>query len=349
MIRHRPHGIGHPYRIEPDQRVPPIPVADEPYELRATTDASVRSVKVEVVSNGHTTLLDALPTGPESITSGGQGHLAAASAESGTSNRRFWVARPDALNFGSGVRYRFVGDGRAGGQKTRWFHFTPARWQATGGRLAFEPSEPRRLRPNSVAWLVGSNGPLRVRLALRLQPNEHVVGFGERFDSLDQRGRAFDAIVYEQYKAQGNRTYLPMPFAIVTGGEGWGFHVATSRRTWFDVGVRDPNELWIEAAVDPEQPDPTLQIELFEGAPHEVLRAFLQRTGRSKLPPDWVFRPWMSGNEWNTQERVIAEVERSRVENIPAGVVVVEAWSDESTLVAFRDAKYNVHRDGAPD
>src|SRR5439155_12286596 len=65
-------------------------------------------------------------------------------------------------------------------------------------------------------------------------------------------------------------------------------------------------------------------------------------------PPDWVFRPWMSGNEWNTQERVMAEVERSRVENIPAGVVVVEAWSDESTLVAFRDAKYTVHRDGAP-
>jgi hypothetical protein len=36
--------------------------------------------------------------------------------------------------------------------------------------------------------------------------------------------------VFEQYKAQGNPTYLPTPFAIVAGGDGGGFHVATSRR-----------------------------------------------------------------------------------------------------------------------
>ena len=43
----------------------------------------------------------------------------------------------------------------------------------------------------------------------------------------------------------------------------------------------------------------------------------------------------MSGNEWNTQERVLAEVERSIALGIPVGVVVIEAWSDESTFVAF--------------
>ena len=43
-----------------------------------------------------------------------------------------------------------------------------------------------------------------------------------------------------------------------------------------------------------------------------------------------------------------AEVQRSLDEGIPAGVVVIEAWSDESTFVAFRDARYAVHPDGAP-
>src|SRR5262249_44732547 len=33
---------------------------------------------------------------------------------------------------------------------------------------------------------------------------------------------------------------------------------------------------------------------------------------------------------------------------IPVGVVVIEAWSDESTFTAFRDARYEVHPDGAP-
>ena len=37
MIRHRPFGLGHPYRLEADQRVPARPVADEPIALRATT------------------------------------------------------------------------------------------------------------------------------------------------------------------------------------------------------------------------------------------------------------------------------------------------------------------------
>ena len=53
-------------------------------------------------------------------------------------------------------------------------------------------------------------------------------------------GRTLDAVVFEQYKQQGARTYLPSPFAIVAGGEGWGFHVRTSRRTWFDVGHDRP-------------------------------------------------------------------------------------------------------------
>jgi alpha-glucosidase (family GH31 glycosyl hydrolase) len=56
----------------------------------------------------------------------------------------------------------------------------------------------------------------------------------------------------------------------------------------------------------------------------------------------------MSGNEWNTQARVMDEVERSRLERIPVGVVVIEAWSDESTFAAFRDAQYPLHADGSP-
>ena len=28
---------------------------------------------------------------------------------------------------------------------------------------------------------------------------------------------------------------------------GWGFHVDTTRRVWFDVGASAPDRLWIEA------------------------------------------------------------------------------------------------------
>src|SRR5205085_1701653 len=80
-----------------------------------------------------------------------------------------------------------------------------------------------------------------------------------------------------------------------------------------------------------------------------VLAAFQDVAGRpAEPPPDWVYRLWMSGNEWNTQARVLEEVDRSEREGIPVGAVVIEAWSDETTFVAFNGAEYDVHPDGSP-
>src|SRR5581483_6188001 len=154
-----------------------------------------------------------------------------------------------------------------------------------------------RVVDESVRWLMAGGRAYALRFELRLDRGERVVGFGERFDGLDQRGRRVDAAVFDQYKGQGARTYLPMPFAIVVGGS-FGFHVDTARRTRFDVGASDPDRIAVEVDLD--------------------------RVGRPTAPPpDWIYRLWASGNEWNTQARVLAELERSEREGIPVGVVVI--------------------------
>jgi alpha-glucosidase (family GH31 glycosyl hydrolase) len=348
MIRHRPFGLGHPYRLEPDQRVPPIPMAGDPFDVRATASNDVEGVRVQMDSDGSHGIVEAR-VNPTNVDGPSDGHLAEAASRP-SQRGRSWVAQLGPLPPGSRLRYRFIGEGPAGQQQTRWFSVSPGRWETDRGRLVLsgDASGRGRLIPGSVGWLICDAGPIRVRFALRLESEEHVVGFGERFNALDQRGRQLDAMVFEQYKGQGARTYLPMPFAIVAGRKTWGFHVETSRRTWFDVGNTTTDRLWIEAALDPSESDPTLNLWLWEGAPSEVLSAFLERTGRPRLPPSWIFRPWMSGNEWNTQALVMDQVERSRLERIPVGVVVIEAWSDESTFAAFRDAQYPIHADGSP-
>jgi 1,3-alpha-isomaltosidase len=350
VIRHRPFGLGHAYRLELDQRVPARPAAGEPIELRATTDAGVDRLEVELSIDGvrrdePLELIDLRQPGTR--TSGG--HLAAAAARVTGRGRRAWRIRLPALDRGSSLAYRF----HAGHRVTRWFTVTVAGWSPEGGRLRIDTggTVADRLAVESLAWLRAEAGPFRARFALRLEPGAHVVGFGERFDHLDQRGRHLDAAVFEQYKGQDNRTYLPMPFAIVMpadGAPGWGFHVRTSQRTWFDAGASEPDRLWIEVELDPDQLDPVVQVALYAGAPARVLAAFLADVGQPAVPPDWVFRPWMSGNEWNTQARVEAEVGRSLAEGIPTGVVVIEAWSDEATFAAFRDARYELHADGSP-
>jgi alpha-glucosidase (family GH31 glycosyl hydrolase) len=49
----------------------------------------------------------------------------------------------------------------------------------------------------------------------------------------------------------------------------------------------------------------------------------------------------MSGNEWNTQARVMEQVAETLRHEIPVTVLVIEAWSDESTFYIWNDARYS--------
>ena len=215
MIRHRPFGRGHAYRIEPDQRVPAWPVADQPIELRATTPpggASAPLLELEIDGRRQERPTHSFQPEPDPASTL-DGHLAGAASGADRTGRRAWRAVVEALPAGTTLRYRFRGP-KAGA--TRWHAVRVAGWHAEGGRLVLDPDRrDGRLVEDSVRWLRADAGPIRVRLALALEPGSHVIGFGERFDRFDQAGRRLDAIVFEQYRSQGSRTYLPMPFAIV--------------------------------------------------------------------------------------------------------------------------------------
>ena len=354
MIRHRPAGRGHPYLVEPDQRVPVRPAAGERFELRATTASDGGSVKFELDVDGERSVLDAVERGPAvpevvadfGVTSepAAEGHLSDAVSRLGEQRgRTSWSVRIGGFPAGAQVRYRFV----AGPTRTRWFQVGVCDWQPGEVDVVSPTGVRGRLVPESVSLLTAGGRAYRARFELRLNPGERVVGFGERFDGVDQRGKLVDAAVFDQYKSQGARTYLPMPFAIVVGG-GFGFHVDTGRRVRFDVGKSDPGRILVDVDLEPGESDPRLTLRLFEGSPADVLDAFLSVAGRPAAPPDWIYRLWMSGNEWNTQARVLEEVERSEREGIPVGAVVIEAWSDEETFVAFNGARYAPHADGSP-
>lgn len=360
MIRHRPNGRGHPYLLEPDQVVPPHPLVGGDFEIRATTAADVDAMQVELSLAGRTLVVNARSRGeavPDVDDQYGvpaarvvaEGHLSDAAARLGAqAGRVSWSASGPELKPGARLRYRFV----AGSQRTRWFTLDACRWQGTGGSLVLESEAPgleSRLVARSTEWLVGGGRTYGCRFALRLEPEEHVVGFGERFDGLDQRGKRVDVAVFDQYKGQGARSYLPMPFAFVLGRERFAFHLDTGRRVRFDVGASDPGQIRVQVDIEPGVSVPELTLRLIAGPPERALQVFLERTGTADIPPpEWVYRLWMSGNEWDSQARVLAEVGRSESEQIPVGVVVIEAWSDEETFVAFNDARYEPHPDGSP-
>lgn len=339
MIRHNPPGRGHAYRPSLDQRIPHIPISGENVTVRALAAPTVTELLVEVESPDGVAVVPAelVDSGPSKTTP--DGHLAeAAEAGEHIGDLHPWEANLGA--FTDPVRYRFSSSETS----TGWYRFKPALWTPRRGDLRVQGNDDR-LVSDSVEWLIDGQGARRVRFALRLVENEAVVGLGERYHDVDQRGHVVDTFVFEQYRDQDKRTYLPVPFALVTGEVGWGFWVEATRRCWFDVGVSQPDRIWIEVALGD---DPELNLHFWEGTPQEVLGGFLDLTGRPGTIPDWALRPWMSSNEWNTQQRVLAEVGRSHELDIPVGVIVIEAWSDEGTMTIFRDAEYEVNADGSP-
>ena len=372
LITHRPHGIEHPYAVSPDQRVPVLPQVGRTTTLGVQCAPEVTSVVCEWRARGVAGEVDGdvvrLELEPVTASAadaaalaGGEGHLAEAQAAS-IGGEGAWAVESPALDAEAGYAYRFVAstadDHQENTEETPWFTVAPVRWvtqlpQSFDGSVTVEGD---RLVEGSVEWLVSVDGIHRARLALRLAEGDHVVGFGERFDDLDQAGRRLDAVVFEQYKSQGEhgRTYLPMPFAHVVGGAadgtaspGWGFHVRTSRRTWFDCGVSAADRLVIEVALGGTTSE-SVDVAVHEGSPTEVLRAFLDEVGRAEELPSWVFKLWASGNEWNTQALVTERMDSHRELDIPVGVIVIEAWSDEEGIMLFRDATYAPRPDGSP-
>jgi len=179
-----------------------------------------------------------------------------------------------------------------------------------------------------------------VQLAVALTDDEALYGTGERFDAFDRRGLRFDTRVYEQYKNQGSRTYLPVP--LILSSRGYALSIAGTRPLRIDAGASTPDELMIEADVDRTGAAP-LEARLFlASTPLDALHAYLRRAGLPVVPPEWTFGVWMSGNDWNSQARVLAEVERAEREGIPGDVMVIEAWTDESTFYIWNDAQYDL-------
>jgi alpha-glucosidase (family GH31 glycosyl hydrolase) len=210
---------------------------------------------------------------------------------------------------------------------------------ATLALTATRPGRPAATVRTTVAanWTEAADGRiLRHRLDVLPDRDEPLYGLGERFAGPGLRGHAWDVRVYEEYKEQGRRTYLPVPFFL--SPRGWGGWVETDAPARVDARGAAV-ALDVEAA--PRAGDALVVHLIVAAAPYDVTAAFVALTGAIALPPRWAFGPWMSANTWNDQATAMAAVRRTLAEGVPATVLVLEAWSDEATFYAFNDAEYD--------
>lgn len=211
-------------------------------------------------------------------------------------------------------------------------------------RVVGDDGDPLLESAAPLAFLMRERGEaLEVRQAFASPDGEAFWGFGERFNSLDQRGNTLDVRVFDQFKNQGKRTYIPMPFFI--SSKGYGLHLDTARYVAYDLASTEDGCWSFRAELDGSG---SLAYDLFLGEPKSVISSFVARTGQPVVPPAWVFGPWVSANDWNSQAMVNAVVEESARLGIPASVLVIEAWSDEATFYIWNDAQYDARASDQP-
>ena len=171
------------------------------------------------------------------------------------------------------------------------------------------------------------------KLSVSLQYNG-VYGMGEKYDSLNQKGKTVINQVREKFCFQGDKTYCAAPFLWTDTG--FGLYVDTCETTVFDF-QEDGVEITLPSAAD---------IVLFSGTPETMLREYMSLFGKAVLPPEWALGVWVSANRWNSQKDVEALLERLKKHDFPASVVVLEAWSDEATFYIWNGAAYQPVPDG---
>ncbi len=162
-------------------------------------------------------------------------------------------------------------------------------------------------------------------------------GFGEKFDRVNQLGLQPRNYVYEHFTHQEEVTYLPIPFFFTDSGIGmfydtaWPFHFSSIREK---EGVR----LTLDTACSVTfHTDP---LNIYFGKPQEIISQYISVTGECSLPPKWSFGPWMSANGWCTEEETLEQIDKMKEYQIPATVLVLEAWSDETTFYLFNGCSY---------
>lgn len=345
IVNHNPFGQEHPYEQLPEERFPRHPLAGQDFTVGIVTRPPGAVKHVQVFCELNDVPQDAVPA--QKIEHWRPAHEEGVGAEylerKIQIDQDVWQVQLTAPPAGQELCYWVEADGAI----TERFTLRGLHWVSGGGvslsdegtmvvSPVFSGSESSVPPLAAVKWLHDGIRARRVRLSFQAAPDERFYGMGERFNALDQRGQVMDIRCYEQYKNQGKRTYMPVPFLLSSAG--FGVWVQSSRWMQFDLAATHADTWSLEADLGDDQ---SLSLQwLYDSDPFQIVGRFAQLTGPVTLPPQWAFGLWMSANEWNTQAKVEQEVKASLAHGIRPSIVVIEAWSDETTFYIWNDAQY---------
>lgn len=155
-----------------------------------------------------------------------------------------------------------------------------------------------------------------------LTEDEAIFGTGERFNSVNQRGKTIDMTAIDIWAGIEGNSYMPIPTLISSRGSG--MFVNRYERMILDLGATDDN-LW-----EIELYDAPLDLYLFPTEnPADVLYGYSRITGFSPEPADWMYGTAVCryAPEFSTKEGIYAMVDAMAENDFPWDTVILEGWN----------------------
>ena len=188
------------------------------------------------------------------------------------------------------------------------------------GELRVSAEDARRTR---LTFAVTGGVVDSLALPVRCDADGSFYGFGEQYNSTDQRGEAFSLLVKERIMGllagDTHATYFPMPYYL--DARGFGALVETDYRVDVDLCKGDAEVAWIE--VMGGEP---VELLVFHGpTPLDVVEQLGATVGRPAAPPDWAYGLWICSQ--GGQQDVLDEVAALEAAQIPVSTFWVQDWT----------------------
>lgn len=198
-----------------------------------------------------------------------------------------------------------------------------------------------RLASGSIAFRFDAGGKvLAADFKSRLEKNEVIYGFGERYDHFNENGNVLTLWGVDAWSGNTaglrNLSYKPVP--LFHSSKGYSVFVNSSYRLRADIGQTSPSEYRLT------QQGPVFDYFFWITPPAQAIESYTALTGKPILPPKWAFEPWMgrTGRAWSTGPLHDAVNEEEQVVNqfalldIPHSAIYSEGpGADSPSLNAF--------------
>lgn len=222
-------------------------------------------------------------------------------------------------------------------------------------RLSFHSDDVLRVSVEMARILSLRNA---VSIAFSDLDDAHYMGLGQRFNKVDQRGEDIYFFVEEggvgyewarkripllypvlrrMFGPRGSFpngeqcTGFPVPFGLVSreNGPTVGLFWNTYQPSWIKIAGHKPQAAGGQAVNRLTVLDRKLDLYLCAGpTPLDAVRQYTALTGRSDVPPPWVFLPWKTRTGAVTEEDTLEDIRRFRELDIPLAQVGIEHWQD---------------------